>query len=394
MYFMEMSTNIQNRINRANKILKKQYGFKIDESTPLRELQKIKLSIKQSMNDLLLKESSVHKNPLYARNILMLEAINLLIENNTRANNKLSHVLGGIVELSGFLVESGQKVTIDELASLVESDEFTAKDISSILEQFYASVLLEYDDDEDRDSWSPYGNKASDEDRKAAAALLKTKYGQKDKTDVKTPSAQQTQIAIAQDLLKKKKSLGSKFKKFMTKKFKEGIIAAKQPSNILETKQNYVSKIRVMLESELEQAEVLIAVKGFAKELQNMMKKLGRLQNEDLGPVVDQMREVYGNEMADDLGGSLNELLQGILDDLNTGQIKISKAVNSIALGKDVPSMNDMDLDMDVDINSDDDPIDNVGEFDMEDPVSGAEGEPLGRIKKESVNVKKQELNR
>ena len=54
---------------------------------------------------------------------------------------------------------------------------------------------------------------------------------------------------------------------------------------------NLVKNLRRLLETEVSQAEVMMAAKKFAEELQEMVEKIGRLQNEDLPPVTDQMRE-------------------------------------------------------------------------------------------------------
>lgn len=160
-------------------------------------------------------------------------------------------------------------------------------------------------------------------------------------------------------------------------------------------KENYVKTLRNLLESEVEQAEVLIAAKGFAQEMQSMIEKVGRLQNEDLGPVVDQMRETYGNEIADSFNRQLDSALQEILDSMKSTQAVMNNAVNDIANGA-VPSdelgmgmdMDGDDMGLDAELPGDDleaELDDMEDEFGGDDAAAGPVDEPLGRAKKESM---------
>ena len=168
-------------------------------------------------------------------------------------------------------------------------------------------------------------------------------------------------------------------------------------------RKNYVKKLRTLLEGEIEQAEVIIAAKGFAQELQDMIEKVGRLMNEDLGPVVDQMREAYGNEASSNFGGMMSTQLQEVIDELRISKDKIDDAVDAIANGS-IPS-NDMDmggdeLGMGDDLGMGGDEFGSEPELDMGDEFGGDEldmevdadidldiEEPLGRAAKESKEV-------
>ena len=163
--------------------------------------------------------------------------------------------------------------------------------------------------------------------------------------------------------------------------------------NISEEDSMNIKKLRQLIESEVEQAEVIIAAKGFAQEIQEMIEKVGRLQNEDLNPVIDQMRESYGDEMSTIFGDKLHSELQTILDNLKSTKEKIDKSVGKIANGQ-TP---DLDIDMDMDVGGDDFSTDEFGDidgdmelddpFDGDDSVSGPEEEPLGREAKESIKM-------
>lgn len=159
---------------------------------------------------------------------------------------------------------------------------------------------------------------------------------------------------------------------------------------------NLVKNLRRLLETEVSQAEVMMAAKGFAQELQEMVEKIGRLQNEDLPPVTDQMRETYGMESAAAFQTQIYGALQGVMDSLYTAKNQVDDAVSNMASTGQVTASTDMDkdigmnagmADMDGEMDAD---LDNIAaDLDAEDEFGGAEGEePLGRaMKTESVET-------
>jgi hypothetical protein len=170
-----------------------------------------------------------------------------------------------------------------------------------------------------------------------------------------------------------------------------------------EMKEGYVKQLRRLLEAEVEQAESLIAAKGFSQELQDMVEKLGRLVNEDLPAVVEQMRDAYGADVATGFENSASQTLNGVMDSLRTSKQEIDNSVSSIAGGQapaassdmEDPTLNgaeggmdaglegdeDLDLDLDADLDlGDEEGLEMGDDLDIE--------EPLGRAQKESVNKK------
>ncbi len=185
--------------------------------------------------------------------------------------------------------------------------------------------------------------------------------------------------------------------------------AARAKGIVMKEHDNLVKNLRRLLETEVSQAEVMMAAKGFAQELQEMVEKIGRLQNEDLPPVVDQMRETYGQESAGAFQTQIYGALQGVMDSLYTAKGQVDDAVSNMAstgqfdaqtdmdvpvdgmddgMGMDDPTAMDADAGMDAD-------LDNIaGDLDAEDEFGGAaEEEPLGRsMKAESANLKRKVL--
>jgi hypothetical protein len=166
--------------------------------------------------------------------------------------------------------------------------------------------------------------------------------------------------------------------------------------------QNLVKRLRFLLETEVSQAEVMMAAKKFAQETQEMIEKIGRLQNEDLPPVTDKMRETYGTESSSAFQTQIYGAFQGVMDALYTAKGQVDDAVSNMATTGQVSAQVDMDKDVglggdemgDVDVGMDADlDLDNIGDelgAEAGDEFGGAEEEePLGRAMKTEALQKK-----
>lgn len=167
-------------------------------------------------------------------------------------------------------------------------------------------------------------------------------------------------------------------------------------------KEGYVKELRKLLEADVEQAESLIAAKSFSQELQDMIEKLGRLVNEDLPAVADQMRDSHGADVATGFEDSVSSTLGGIMDNLRNSKQELDNSVSAIADGGMPSASTDMDdfsdeelggelddaeLDLDGDVELDLGDEELGDEFGGADELAGDEEEPLGRAKKESMQI-------
>lgn len=163
--------------------------------------------------------------------------------------------------------------------------------------------------------------------------------------------------------------------------------AARRKGIVMKEQSNLVKSLRRLLETEVSQAEVMMAAKGFSQELQEMVEKIGRLQNEDLPPVTDQMRETYGLPSASAFQTQIYGALQTVMDALYTAKQQVDDAVSNMASTGQVTAKTDMDVPMDdmeddqldADMDAEAADLDDMGD-EMADDF-GSE-EPLGRSKK------------
>lgn len=141
-----------------------------------------------------------------------------------------------------------------------------------------------------------------------------------------------------------------------------------------------------VLETDIDEAEVLLAARGFSQEIQEMIEKFGRLQNEDLGPIADKMRDLYGADLANTFSERVYEELDSVLEHLRSSRQNIDEIVYNIEQGRGPETETDMDMEPDFDSEEDDE----FGDLEVDEPEEepeddfggeeiGPEEEPLGR---------------
>jgi hypothetical protein len=153
---------------------------------------------------------------------------------------------------------------------------------------------------------------------------------------------------------------------------------AKKSQKRNEMKEGYVKELRKLLEADVEQAESLIAAKSFSQELQDMIEKLGRLVNEDLPAVADQMRDSHGADVATGFEDTVSATLSGIMDQLRNSKQELDNSTSSIADGGVPAAGNDMEDFSDEELGGD---MDMDAELDLDADVE------LDLAKKESMKI-------
>lgn len=148
--------------------------------------------------------------------------------------------------------------------------------------------------------------------------------------------------------------------------------------------ENLLAELNTLLESDAAEAEVLMAARGMVDELQDMIEKLGKLQNDQLGPLSDEMAYSHGSEQASTFKESVNDAISGLLGQARSTKDTVNDAV--LVLNGEKPS-NDMASDIEIGGDMQDDFEDDV-ELDGDafaggdEAASGPDDEPLGRTKR------------
>lgn len=306
-----------------NKRLKQQFGVSINESSTTTDLRSLLKVTNETIHNAKMNGKAINSDPELARSILMKEAI-------ISRMGELSHQDG---------LSKQEKIyneIVDGLANYVNQ----CMELGDTFDEALSSAMREYRS-------SPY--RFSD---------------QSVQDDVSIRANQESNTFNMDDTMKNK-----------------------------DIRESFVSDLRALLESEVEEAEIVIATKGFSKSLQEMIEKVGRLQNEDLPPLSDQMRANYNIDVAHNFHEKTQGTLQSVLDSLYYAKDEIDRVVQNMATGN-LHWENDMEADseelegeVEPELDSELDVGQEVGDIDSElaDLEDELDDEPLGRIKKESL---------
>jgi hypothetical protein len=141
-------------------------------------------------------------------------------------------------------------------------------------------------------------------------------------------------------------------------------------------------KESIVMEQDLDQAEVLLAAKELVDKLQKMIEDVAAMQVQELMPITDAMKDQLGFEVAEQYNTAADAALGGLLDQLKSTKTSLDNATLQ-ASGQPIngPSPTDMGTELatadDLDDGLDD-------EFGGDDAAAGASN-PVGReLKAES----------
>ena len=197
----------------------------------------------------------------------------------------------------------------------------------------------------------------------------------RDKAIKKAMGKDKKDESVKEELTDKQKKLPPALQKAIAKN------QSKKPADKVEEK---VQSLKALLEQEVEKAEIVIAAKSLVDELQDMIEQMGKMQNDELGAVVDQMSYQYGADKA----ASFNQAVASQLETLLASIKSAKEAVNNevLVLTGEAPAPSEMGP-ADSDLGTMDDegedletPVDDLTGGD--DSASGPEDDPLGRAKK------------
>lgn len=132
-------------------------------------------------------------------------------------------------------------------------------------------------------------------------------------------------------------------------------------------------------EVEVEQAEVVMALRSLSDDIQGHVERIGRMMNEDVPAITDQMSAEFGAEQAAQMKASMESTLTALLDATKMGKDGIDATVGALtgvgaaSMGTEMePGLADPAMD---------EPVDNVP------AAAGPEEEPMGRAPIEAEPV-------
>ena len=147
------------------------------------------------------------------------------------------------------------------------------------------------------------------------------------------------------------------------------------------------AKEKIMETQDLDQAEVLLAAKQMADDLQKMAENLASMQVEELMSITNAMKDEVGTAEADAFNAAAEAAISGALEAVKAANEAVNNAVLA-AQGEHVET--DMDMDMEPDMDGD---IEMEPEMDADDEFAGADAaedmsDEDGREMKEDAYLK------
>jgi hypothetical protein len=380
---------------RINQHLETNYGFKISEDVSDKDLVAIMEQIEEEITDLKVKGDDARGSSEISKRLLVLEGIRNLREFAITQfkSPKLDSVVNNLVDYVVDTFEITGKDSIDyERAVERAMDEYRSSRYrfpDDFIEQRVRQESMARIQSESALS-DPHGMSVE-----APSPMMMEETD----SEVAEEDSEMSGTELSEDDEEQVSMIRDKNGNMVPDPF-AAQAAARRKGTAMKEHANLVKNLRRLLETEVSQAEVMMAAKGFAQELQEMVEKIGRLQNEDLPPVTDQMRETYGMESASAFQTQIYGALQSVMDALYTAKSQVDDAVGNMAATGQVSAETDMDKDigmddgmgdmgdeMPMDDEFADDDLDNIGadlEAEPEDEFGGEEA--LGRSKKmESV---------
>ena len=121
---------------------------------------------------------------------------------------------------------------------------------------------------------------------------------------------------------------------------------------------------KTIVESETAQAEAILASRDMVDSVQDMMEKIGRMQNEQMPALLDSIHDQLSAEQAEAFKAAVDPVLTGLEEQLRTSRETLDGAARSLA-GEEVAGAMDMPVDAEA-------PVDAV-DAEVEEPAVDAE---------------------
>jgi hypothetical protein len=98
----------------------------------------------------------------------------------------------------------------------------------------------------------------------------------------------------------------------------------------------------LIIESEMAKSEAILAAKSMVDEIQDMLEKISKMQNEQMPALLDTIRDQISSEKAEGFKGAIAPILKSLYDTLSQGRESADSAARVLAGEQE----SDMDMDM------------------------------------------------
>ena len=376
------------KLDKINNYLQETFGFSLkkEDVTP-KAIQSILLKVRDKQSEIV-NESNIndfHKHPDYAKTIMVAEALAIMLK-----------------EVSPTQRKTTRKVKESKMTKKVAEHKGMKKH-KHPHPKMEASKPDYIDIDKDGDKKEPMKKAAKDAKKKVDEKVVKDGNAFSAKM-MAAKAAGEKEFELDGKKYKVKEGISSTDPK-TGKKIRPGtpewnakFVKGKKKNESVNPRSLTLEHLRPLMEQDLDQAELVLAAKDMVDRLQKMAEDLASMQVEDLMPLTDAMRESFGTEQANAFSASADSVLAAALETIKGTREQMDQAVMVLTgegapmndmMGGEMPPAGDMGDPM-ADPMGDDMAVPAEDEFAGDEAAAGSEGEPLGRIPKESLeNAKK-----
>jgi hypothetical protein len=372
------NTNPVTISTRLNEYMKSNFGYSVESD--LTSLREAKVALEAQKREL----RADHQDRAYVENMLMLETIKSLLK---------AHVAEGELPpgLKAYQDKKKGKAPKKDKAKSDKMPMDAGKDGKMGTKDDKPAFLKNESVNEAEKRWKQTSMSAAEAEKEYGKDNVKVKKGAlrngDDMVEVfvegKYKSDAQRKAVHAS---KAEKANEGETPKFDTMKKYSNTYEAPKEYKMKKEKleEGLMAQLNALLEADAADAEITMAARGIVDELQDMIEKLGKIQNDQLGPLADEMAYSHGAEQSASFKQATDSAIAGLLgqarstkDAVNdavlvlTGQQPASDmAATGAELGGDMGDDMEDDISMDMELSGGD------------ESMSGPEDEPLGRAKR------------
>lgn len=154
--------------------------------------------------------------------------------------------------------------------------------------------------------------------------LLETRFGfEINYNKLTLPKALRLSTALTENLSSIKRSYGAHVAE-KNPKYMEMLL-------VKESLNDWINRQETLLEGELETAEVVLAAKDMVDTVQDMITDASKMQNEELPPLLDSIRDQVGTAEADAFENAVNAALQGLMEALKATRDALDSGARVLA---------------------------------------------------------------
>lgn len=214
-------------------------------------------------------------------------------------------------------------------------------------------------------------NELSPSKSKKINKILESRFGfEINYNKLSLPKAIRLSTALTESLVSLKKTYGAHTAE-KNAKYMEMLL-------VRESLNDWINRQEILLEGELETAEVVLAAKDMVDSVQDMITDASKMQNEELPPLLDSIRDQVGTAEADAFESTVSSALQGLMEALKAARDALDSGARVLA-GEQQPMTQQGGGNMGA-------PVPPTGEMPAEEPtgfdaaeVAAGGGEEMGR---------------